>query len=84
MSKSNGIGRRLAEARERKGLTQAELANRLSSDARTYQSQRVSNIECGRAQPDVAEIAELADVLGIRPEWLAYGVGARAQRAEIK
>ncbi|NKZ07011.1 helix-turn-helix domain-containing protein [Actinomadura latina] len=58
------IGRRLAEARDRAGLTQAELADRIAL-ARSS----LAKIEGGSRRVTAIELARLAEELGTRIEW---------------
>lgn len=54
------LGKRIAEARKRSGLTQNALACRVGVTA-----QAVSKWEQGRSCPDIAILDEIADALGI-------------------
>lgn len=54
--------RMLAEAREKSGLSQQEVADRLGRP-QTY----VSKCETGRRRMDVVEFLEMAEVLGFDP-----------------
>jgi Zn-dependent peptidase ImmA (M78 family)/DNA-binding XRE family transcriptional regulator len=79
---SAAVGRRIRDAREQRGWTQAELAAHLS---RTPTS--VSYWESGQRSPGLEEIVELADVLAIRASSLLPSkpprVLARAQASEL-
>ncbi len=58
------MARRVLEAREAQGLTQAQLAERVPCNAQT-----VSNWETGRRQPRYADLARLAEVLSRPVSW---------------
>lgn len=79
---SAAVGRRIRDARERRGWTQADLANMLN---RTPTS--ISYWESGQRSPGLEDIVELADVLGIKASTLLPSrpprVLARAQGAEL-
>jgi len=54
------LGRTVGELRGRRGLSQAALAGQASSSPA-----RISEIEEGRADPELAEILALARALGV-------------------
>ena len=54
------IGRKIAECRKQKNMTQVELA-----DAMGVSFQAVSNWERGNSMPDISKLSELAEILGI-------------------
>ena len=60
MIDTSNLGKKIAEARRRLGLTQNALASRVGVTA-----QAVSKWEQGRSCPDIAILDELADALGI-------------------
>ena len=60
MIDTNLVGRRIAEARRKAGITQSALAVRVGVTA-----QAVSKWEQGRSCPDIAILDEIADALGI-------------------
>ena len=60
MIDTNLVGRRIAEARRKVGITQSALAVRVGVTA-----QAVSKWEQGRSCPDIAILDEIADALGI-------------------
>ncbi len=60
MIDTNNLGRKIADARRRSGLTQSDLASRVGVTA-----QAVSKWEQGRSCPDIAILDEIADALGI-------------------
>ena len=55
-----GLGKKIAEARRKSGITQSALAVRVGVTA-----QAVSKWEQGRSCPDIAILDEIADALGI-------------------
>lgn len=59
MFDTNKIGRKIAELRKQKNMTQPELA-----DAMGVSFQAVSNWERGNSMPDISKLAELTDILG--------------------
>ncbi|MFF3442158.1 helix-turn-helix domain-containing protein [Streptosporangium sp. NPDC002721] len=58
------LGRRIAEARGRAGLTQAELAALIPLDRSA-----LAKIEGGDRRISALELAKLSDVIGVRIEW---------------
>ena len=58
---------RLREMRERRGLTQREVAEAAGLDA-TY----VSQVECGHRAPSLGNLVRLADALRARIDWLMW------------
>ena len=58
------VGRRIAEARARAGLTQAELAARVSLDRSA-----LTKIENGTRRVSALELARIANTVGERIEW---------------
>lgn len=79
---SAAVGRRIRDARERRGWTQADLAAMLNRTATS-----ISYWESGQRSPGLEDIVELADVLGIKASTLLPSrpprVLARAQGAEL-
>lgn len=61
------IGRRLAEAREKAGLNQDELAELIGVTKRT-----IGGYEGGTINP-YRKLNELAQATGVAREWLSYG-----------
>lgn len=55
------IGKRIAELRKKRDMTQFEIADRLGI---SYQA--VSNWERGNSMPDIAKLPELAEILASR------------------
>ncbi|MER7167552.1 XRE family transcriptional regulator [Micromonospora sp. NPDC000207] len=64
MSDSVSMGRRIAEARSRSGLTQADLASAISLDRSV-----LAKIENGGRRVSALELARIATTLGERIEW---------------
>ena len=56
------MGAKIRECRERKGLSQKELADALGID-----QSAVSNWERGLSEPTAFNIRRLADLLGVKP-----------------
>ena len=54
------IGKRIAELRKKRDMTQFEIADRLGI---SYQA--VSNWERGNSMPDIAKLPELAEIFGV-------------------
>ncbi len=63
------VGKRIAHAREAKDMSQAELA-RLKGISRSA----VGQWERDATSPPISTIEEIAMILGVTPEWLAFGV----------
>jgi len=63
------LGQRIADARERAGLTQTDLAQLCG----LLDANRVSRYERGRATPSLPQAAALASALSVSLEWLATG-----------
>lgn len=66
---SVAFGARLKDARQRSGLSQVELAERLN-----YSKQMISAVEIGRAEPPRRYILQMAEILNVSPAWLAFGL----------
>lgn len=71
------LGDRIKRARERAGLTQADLARRVGS--KSGRSGTVSDWERGK-YPGAETLAELPGVLGCDGHWLLTGEGAMVRR----
>jgi Zn-dependent peptidase ImmA (M78 family)/transcriptional regulator with XRE-family HTH domain len=56
----DGVGRRLADARKRAGMSQVKLGEKLSLD-----KTQVSKVESGRRRLDISEVVLAADALGV-------------------
>ncbi len=65
------VGQRLKAARTERGQSQEEVARHAGVSRPAY-----GMWEAGKVLPDVARLAVLADYLRVRPEYLAFGVGA--------
>lgn len=59
------IGKNIINLRKSRGLTQAELADKLN-----YSDKAVSKWECGDAVPDIVVLKQLADMLGVTVDYL--------------
>lgn len=59
---------RLKEARQKAGLTQAELAQSIAINQST-----IAYWENGRSEPDTQKLQKLAEILNVTPEWLTFG-----------
>lgn len=66
------IGHRIKESRERKGVSQGELARRLGVSQPT-----ISDWENGKTDPTVENMRTLAVELNVWFEWMATGRGAK-------
>lgn len=64
--------------RLRKARKAADLTRRALEQKAGGTNGAVLYIETGRRIPTVATLARLAAVLGVRPAWLAYGLGEQA------
>ncbi|MBO5778328.1 MAG: helix-turn-helix domain-containing protein [Clostridia bacterium] len=62
------VGKNIKKAREEKGLTQEQLAERLS-----VTRQAVSNWENEKTQPDIDTLHKISDTLEVNIEQLIYG-----------
>jgi transcriptional regulator with XRE-family HTH domain len=67
----DSIGKRIARARERAGLTQTQLATALETHATS-----VSKWERDESEPKITSLEAVATALDVSFEWLALGVGA--------
>ena len=63
------FGERVREARLNAGMTQKELARRLSIESDSY----ITNIERGRRSPNHKFLAEMGIVLNTSVDYLLYG-----------
>lgn len=71
---SKEIGARLKEARQRAGLTQQEVADKL----RTCTKSALSSWEIGRAEPDGATLIRLGKIYGIEDLYTLLGTESSA------
>ena len=62
------IGRRIQQSRERAGLTQENLAERIERS-----TQFVSTIERGLAGPSLETVIKICEVLQVSTEWILRG-----------
>jgi transcriptional regulator with XRE-family HTH domain len=63
------LGERIVDARKDKNMTQLDLAKRLGVSRAA-----VGQWEIDSTSPSIAKLEEVAGVLGVEPEWLAYSV----------
>ena len=68
---SDGLGKRLHDARTKRGLTMDDLADKAKMTQPT-----ISRLETGQNYPMTITVEKLAKALGVDPCWLAYGTGA--------
>jgi transcriptional regulator with XRE-family HTH domain len=64
----SGLGERLRQAREQRGLVRGEVAEKLDISERT-----LARWERGDFEPSLATLAVLADVYGVTPAQLIVG-----------
>ncbi len=64
------LGERISVARERAGLTQADLAKALA-----IKSDTLENWENDAAEPRAQRMTMLGGILGVSAGWLLYGIG---------
>jgi transcriptional regulator with XRE-family HTH domain len=76
------FGERLKHALSLKGSTLGALALDLDRTGHGVTRSAVGHWSRGRCTPDMATINAIADALGVRAAWLAFGEGKpRARRA---
>lgn len=63
------VGARIIEARKAKDMTQLDLAKRIGVSRAA-----VGQWEINSTSPSIAKLEEVAMVLGVEPQWLAYNV----------
>lgn len=73
-SASEGIGKRLRQARLKRGLTMDQLAEKTN-----ISQSAISVIELGSSLPNTLTVERLARGLSIDPCWLAYGTGPKPE-----
>lgn len=80
MTTLEGLGKRIRERREARGLKQADIANALQISA-----QAVSKWERGENAPDIALLADISRLLGVSVDWLLglYDSGADVFEATV-
>jgi transcriptional regulator with XRE-family HTH domain len=67
----SGFPARLREKRKECGLSQGQLARRVGLSQPT-----INCYEHNTHYPNILVNSKIAEVLGVTPQWLAYGVGA--------
>lgn len=72
-----GVGRYIASARRKAGLTQDELAVYLNVTRQT-----ISNWENGKSQPDIQALKKLADIFSVPVEQLIYGQNMSKEKVD--
>ena len=70
-----GIGRRLKDGRRRRGWTQVALAEATGVGLAT-----IRRIEQTDFEPRLATARKLATALGVRVEWLVFGIGPMTEQ----
>lgn len=63
------VGDRIIDARKRKDMTQLDLAKKLGISRAA-----VGQWEINSTSPSIAKLEEVAMILGVEPQWLAYNV----------
>ena len=77
------IAHRLKEALGSQGWSVTELVDRLKAvDASVKGSTAVFHYTSGKKVPPIRFVEEAADILGVRPSWLAFGEGPRRPEAD--
>lgn len=71
MPLSAGFPERLEQARTTAGMSMEGLAQEIGYSGRSS----IQNLEAGNRTPDLPLAERIAQVLGVRPGWLAYGDG---------
>jgi DNA-binding XRE family transcriptional regulator len=74
-----GIGQRLKQARAWAGMRQEDLWRQTGVGLRT-----IRQIEQTDFEPRLATARKLATALGVRVEWLVFGIEPMAETAEIE
>lgn len=73
------VGERIIEARKAKDMTQLDLSKRLGVSRAA-----VGQWEINSTSPSIAKLEEVAMVLGVAPQWLAYSVQPGEARVVYK
>jgi len=71
---------RLRQAREAAGLSQRELAERITRDGVAVSTQTVMRYELGERVPPADYVAALSRVLTVDAAWVVLGAGSDAHR----
>lgn len=80
MNKREEIGKRVADARKSKRISQTELARRLEeASGETSNQMTVSRTEKGARSVPLEEAAHLSELLGMSLTYLATGVSAEEE-----
>lgn len=74
---SDGLGRRLRQARTARGLTMDQLAQKAN-----VSQAAISTLERDQNYPATNTVERLATALGVDPCWLAYGTGTKPDLGE--
>lgn len=69
------VGRRVAEARQRHGLKQLDLALQLNVGQAA-----LSNVECGNVRLNLIDAVKICHVLNVDLNWLILGEPTKAKR----
>jgi transcriptional regulator with XRE-family HTH domain len=64
----DGLAKRIKQARDAKGWSQADLAERMPGGREA--ALQVSHYECERRTPSAAALKDLAKALGVSSDWL--------------
>jgi transcriptional regulator with XRE-family HTH domain len=75
VNKIKTVGDRIIEARKEKDMTQLDLAKKLGLSRAA-----VGQWEINSTSPSISKLEEVAMVLGVEPQWLAYNVSAGEAR----
>lgn len=57
-------GDKIRSARLDAGLTQAQVAERMTASGRAWSAQNLSDYECGRRDPTIPTLRAIADAIG--------------------
>lgn len=78
-SPRKGIGRRLAQFRNLRGLLQSEFAEELGLSPRSYQ-----NYELGIREVPIATVAKMIELYKLNSQWLISGTGGPYYNDPVK